>query len=163
MATTYTEADFDELSWHDCSIWGMALQNGGGEPVFEPADLALDIDFIVEWLRGVGAPARFRVAPATLVFHNVTDLRIKMDTTHSGADYRMALSPWAILRIERRPIESPEVYPGTQFYAWTLVLGTPTPGEIHFGASGFTQELRADPVLTEHQSLTIAERERRPL
>lgn len=162
MATTYTEADFDELSWHDCSIWGIALQNGGGEPASEPADLTLDIDFIVEWLCGVGSPAKFRVAPAALVFHNVTDLRIEMDTTHSG-DYRMALCPWPILHIERQPIERPVGYPGRQSYAWTVALGTPTPGRIHFGASGFTQELRADPSITEHQSLTIAERERRPL
>lgn len=157
MAPTYTEADFDELSWHDCSIWGIALRNGGGEPAFEPADLALDIDFIVEWVCGVGAPARFRVAPAALVFHNVTELRIKVQTTHSG-DYRMALSPWPILRLNRQPIERPEGYPGPPSYAWTLALGRPTPGEIHFGASGFTQELRAEPVLSEQQSLTIAER-----
>ena len=111
MATRTTEADFDKLSWHDCSIWGMALQNGGGEPAFEPADLAFDIDFIVEWICGVGAPARFRVARAALVFHNVTDLRIEMCTTHSG-HHRMALSPWPILRIERRPIERPEGYTG---------------------------------------------------
>lgn len=162
MATRTTEADFDKLSWHDCSIWGMALQNGGGEPAFEPADLAFDIDFIVEWICGVGAPARFRVARAALVFHNVTDLRIEMCTTHSG-HHRMALSPWPILRIERRPIERPEGYPGTRSWAWTVSLATPTPGEIHFGASGFTQELQAEPVLTEKQSLTIAERERRHL
>ena len=162
MAPTYTEADFHELSWHDCSIWGMALHNGGGEPAFEPADLVLDIDFIVEWLCGVGAPARFRVAPAALVFHQVTDLRITVETTHSG-DYRMAVSPWPILRIDRESIERPEGYPGPTSYAWTLALGTPTPGEIHFGARGFTQELRAEPVLTERQSLTIGERERRPI
>ena len=161
MATTYTEADFDALSWHDCSIWGMALQNGGGEPAFEPADLALDIDFIVEWICGVGAPDRFRVAPAALVFHDVTDLRIEVGTTHSG-DYRMGVSPWPILRIERQPIERPERYPGPPSFAWTLALGTPTPGEIHFGASGFTQELRAEPILTEDQRLTIAERTSRP-
>jgi len=161
MAPTNTEANFDELSWHDCSIWGMALQNGGGEPAFEPADLAFDIDFIVEWVCVVGAPARFRVAPATLVFHNVTDLRIEVGTTHGG-DYRMAVSPLPIIRINRQPIERPGGYPGPPSFAWTLELGTPTPGEIHFGASGFTQELRAEPVLTDRQSLTIAERARRP-
>ena len=160
MPTTYTDAQFDQLSWHDCSIWGLALENGGGEPAFEPADLALDIDFIVEWLCAAGSPARFRVAPAALVFHNVTDLRIEVRTTHSG-DYRMAVSPLPILRIERQPIERPDGYPGPPSYAWTVVLGTPTPGEIHFGASGFTQELRGEPILTEEQSLTIAERERR--
>ena len=25
MATTYTEADFERLSWHDCTIWGLEL------------------------------------------------------------------------------------------------------------------------------------------
>ena len=160
MAPTYTEVDFDELSWHDCSIWGIALRTGEAS-AFQPADLMFDIDFIVEWVCAVGAPARFRVAPAALVFHNVTDLRIEVQTTHSG-DYRMALSPWPILGISRQPIERPVGYPGPPSYTWTLALGIPSLGEIHFGASGFTQELRAEPVLTGQQNLTIAERARPP-
>jgi hypothetical protein len=43
------------------------------------SDLALDIDCIVEWICGVGGGGQCRVAPATLVFHGVTDLKIDID------------------------------------------------------------------------------------
>ena len=78
--------DFDRLSWHDCSLWGLELR------VIEPdddqgtSDLALDIDFVVEWLCGVDGPARFRVAPATLVFHGVTGLCILLIRSGGWAD-----------------------------------------------------------------------------
>jgi hypothetical protein len=61
-----TEADFDQLSWHDCHIWGVELRAGDADEGDWTSDLALDIDFIVEWLCGVAGGAQFRVAPAAL-------------------------------------------------------------------------------------------------
>lgn len=69
--TTYTEANFDQLSWHDCCVHGIDLLTGDPEEGDGDwtNDLALDIDFITEWACGGDASARFQVAPATLVFH----------------------------------------------------------------------------------------------
>ncbi len=74
-----TEADFDALSWHDCHIWGMDLRPGDPDRGDWRSDFVLHLDFIAEWLCGVDGQAQFRVAPATLIFHGVTDLRINID------------------------------------------------------------------------------------
>ena len=149
-----THADFEQLSWHDCSIWGLELR---AIDVEGTSELALDIDFIVEWLCGVDRPAQFRVAPATLVFHGVTDLRVVIGSTHAG-HYQVALYPAQIDRITRRRIEDQRVFLDRPYYAWSIPLNDPTPGLIEFGAYGFTQTLRAQPVLTEAQQLTYRQR-----
>ena len=87
----YTEADFDRLSWHDCHIWGIELRAGDPDDGDWTSDLVLDIDFIVEWICGTGGGGRFRVAPATLVFHGVTDPKIAIDWGRSG--FHVALHP----------------------------------------------------------------------
>ncbi|PYS48292.1 MAG: hypothetical protein DMG13_25820 [Acidobacteria bacterium] len=61
---THTEADFDRLSWHDCHIWALELRAGEPDDEDWTSDLALDIDFIVEWICGVSCDVQFRVAPA---------------------------------------------------------------------------------------------------
>ena len=75
----YTEADFGRFSWHDCHIWGIELRAGDPDDGDWTSDLVLDIDFIVEWICGTGGGGQFRVAPATLVFHGVTDPKIAID------------------------------------------------------------------------------------
>ena len=81
----YTEADFDRLSWHDCHIWGIELRAGDPDDGDWTSDLVLDIDFIVEWICGTGGGGQFRVAPATLVFHGVTDPKIDIDSGRLGS------------------------------------------------------------------------------
>ena len=44
-AMTYTEADFDRLSWHDCHIWGVGLRVGEPDEGDWTSDLVLDLDF----------------------------------------------------------------------------------------------------------------------
>jgi hypothetical protein len=51
---TYTEADFDHLSWHDCHIWGVELRVGDPDDGDWTSELALDLDFIVEWICCIG-------------------------------------------------------------------------------------------------------------
>lgn len=45
---SYTEADFDVLSWHDCHVWAVEFRAGDPDEGDWTSDLALDIDFIVE-------------------------------------------------------------------------------------------------------------------
>jgi len=156
MVTKQTEADFERLSWHDCCIWGLKL--GAGDPDVEDwtSDLFLDIDFIVEWICGIAGGAQFRVAPATLTFHGVTDLRINIDW--GDTNFRQALHQVSIHQIEREPVREQQVYLDRPYYSWRIVLNWPKAGEIAFGAVGFTQLLLADPVLTSKQHLSLRER-----
>lgn len=158
MATRYTEAEFDRLSWHDCHIWGIALRAGDADEGDWTHDLALDIDFIVEWLCGVARGAQFRVAPATLVFHGVTDLKINIDWGDSG--FRTALHVASIDRIERETVRNQKIYLDRPYHNWRILLNWPQSGVIDFGAVGFTQTLDGEAVLKDQQQLTLRERRR---
>lgn len=158
MATSYNESDFARLSWHDCHIWGLELRLGEPDEDDWTSDLALDIDFIVEWLCGVGGGHQFRVAPAWLVFHAVTDLSIDMNWGDSG--FQVPLHEAYVDRIEREPLREAKVYLDRPYYNWRIKLNCPESGEIAFGAVGFSQTLRAEPVLTDHQRLSFRERTR---
>lgn len=152
MATTRTDADFEQLSWHDCTIWGLEFHPPDPEAGDWTCDLALDIDFIVEWLCGVGSPSRFRVAPATLRFHTVSDLRLAVAWGAGG----VLLHEMSIDRVEREPL--PPASSERPGYRWRIALNWPQSGEITFAAVGLTQTLRGAPIVTERQSLTRRQR-----
>lgn len=118
----------------------------------------LDIDFIVEWLCGIEGGAQFRVAPAKLVFHGVTDLRITIDWGDTG--FRVAFHGVSIHRIERERVVAQKVYLDRPYYSWRIQLNWPETGEIAFGAVGFTQTLLSVPMLTDKQHLSCGERNR---
>ena len=158
MATSHTDGDFDRLSWHDCHIWGIELRAGETEEGDWTSDLALEIDYILEWLCGVQTEVQFRVAPATLVFHGVTDLRIGIDWGRSG--FQCSLHELSMDGIQREVILEQKVFLDRPYYRWTIRLNWPSNGEIAFGAAGFTQTLRAEPVLIDTQSLSLRERAR---
>jgi hypothetical protein len=158
MSRTWTEAEFDHLSWHDCHVCGFQLRAGDADTSDWTSDLALELDFIVEWICGVSGPARFRVAPATLVFHGVTDLRLHLDWGRS--EFQVALHEVSIDGIDREQIREQKVYLDRPYYAWRIRLNWPKAGEICFGAVGFTQTLLAEPMLTERQWLSRQQRAR---
>ena len=155
----YTEADFERLSWHDCSLWGVELRCGDPEAGDWTSDLVLRLDFIAEWLCGLAGHAQFRVAPAVLVFHGVTDLGVAIDWGRSG--FQVALHDASIDRIERAPIENQKVYLDRPYYRWSIRLNWPEGGVIAFGAYGFTQTLTGEPVLVDaRQRLSLEQRSR---
>jgi hypothetical protein len=104
----------------------------------------------------VGGGGQFRVAPATLVFHGVTDPKIDIDWSRSG--FREALHPVSIAQLERERMQNQKVYLDRPYYSWRICLNWPDGGLITFGAVGFTQTLRAEPILTENQYLSRSER-----
>ena len=152
--TILTEADFDGLSWHDNPIYGFSIDNDVSQ---WKSDLVFDIDYIVEWLCGVGRTAQFRIAAATLTFHYVTDLRTDVDWGDSGM--QVAVAEMVLDQIARQQVEKQLICLDRPYYRWTLRLNSPRPGgEISFGASGFTQVLRQEPVACDEQKLKPAER-----
>lgn len=156
LTVTYTETDFDHLSWHDCHLWGLELRVGDPEKGDWTSDLAFDLDVIVAWSCGLGGRATFQVAPATLVFHGVTDLKLDVDWGRSG--FRTALHPVSIHGLERERVQRQQVYLDRPCYRWRLRLNWPAGGDIVFGAVAFTQTLRAASISTERQYLSLSER-----
>jgi hypothetical protein len=70
----WTDADFAQMGWHDARVWALAFIN-------ESFEFLLDLDYILEWKspRDGEEHYRFKSIPATLVFENVTDLRIDLE------------------------------------------------------------------------------------
>jgi hypothetical protein len=158
MATPHTEADFERLSWHDCHLWGVRFEVGDPDDGDWTSDLVLDLDFIVEWQSPGPGRFAFRVAPARLVFHGVTDPRI--DIRWGTGAFRTALHPASIDRIHRDRIHDQKVYLDRPYFAWRIALNWPRGGEIAFGAVGFTQTLVAEPVTLDTQHLPRGVRRR---
>ncbi len=151
-----TDAEFDRLSWHDDTIYALRLDTADSARGLWRSDLVLDIDHIVEWVCGVDQRPRFRVAPATLAFHDVTDLKLAIDWGDSG--HRTALHVMTVDRITRANIADQQICLDRVYYRWTIALNGPKGGAISFGASDFSQTLRAAPVLLDQQQLPIADR-----
>ena len=138
--------DYDEMSWHDNHVHGIRFiegEHGSGE-------LVLDLDYILEWITPIEKSFRFLVAPATLTFHEVSDLRITLDYARSTA----AVSPFSLHAIEREKHLYPLRYAA---YKWHLKINWPD-GAIDFIAAGFTQVLSGKPIESECQGLAPSER-----
>jgi len=154
------ETDFDGWAWHDCTIYGLELRVAEPERNDWTSDLVFHIDCIVEWLCAADSqqPAQFRVAPALLAFHGVTDPRIQLEWGLSG--YRSAITEIAIDHIERRPARPTDGEPAHPLYYWRIVLNWPADSVIEFGADAFSQFLLAGPILTDAQQLTPSQRKK---
>jgi len=148
--------DFEGLSWHDDTLYGLRLEMGDPERDTWHSDLVLDIDHIVEWVCDESGGCRFRVAPATLTFHDVTDLKIAADWGDSGS--RTALSPLSVDGIARERLQDQKICFDRPYYRWRIAFTWPKEAVISFGASDFTQCLRAQPVLRDEQRLSPGER-----
>jgi len=75
----HNPGDAEAAAWHDDLIYALHLRAPSPAHDDWRSEIALDIDHIVEWVCGVDGRMRFRVAPASLVFHDVSDLRIGLD------------------------------------------------------------------------------------
>src|SRR5919109_1727079 len=140
----WTYDQFEEMSWHDNHAHSIRIVEG----IHGSGMLVLDLDYILEWICDVDG-SRFRITPATLTFHEVTDLRISLDYAAATA----ALGPFSIHAIERRT-ESREHYVAQ---IWKILINWPR-GEIVFEATGFEQRAIGSPVVSENQVLRPAER-----
>jgi hypothetical protein len=138
----WTEADFEQMGWHDVCLHAFALR----PEIFE---LWLDIDYIFAW----AAPKSeekyysFWVAPATLVFENVYG--IKIDIESQGGE--MSLQD-----IKRSDPRAPQNVAKNQTeWLWLLDFNQ---GEINFRSVGFSQFTRRSPFFGRSQRLTQEQR-----
>jgi hypothetical protein len=142
----WTDAQFDEMSWHDNFIHAFRIV----EVSDEAGDFILDMDHIVEWIKN-GPSYSFRVVPVTLTFHDVMFLRMSLDYATPTA----AFGPFMIYGIERRT----EQRARHLAHLWKIDISWPH-GEITFESRGFTQKARGSPLLSQGQCLSVEERER---
>jgi len=143
---SFTDEDFDTLSLHDCHIHGIELRTGDPSQGDWTHDLALDIDFIVDGWRGSDGKFAFLVAPAWLVFSEVTGLRIVVEWKNESVGGEV-LHPAAISQLVRREIDSPQF--NRRGYEWSLELNWPEGGVITFCATSFILQAWADAVETD--------------
>jgi len=138
--TTWTEADYGAMSWHDNAVHAIAW-----EPLpNNPGRLLLDIDYILQWVapEPPATTLSFWISPATLVFDPAWDLTTDIDRT--GWGFQLSLT-------EIRRSEPDE----RGNYEWTLEGDGIT---ISLGAPGFTQYLRRPPVHCPDYTLSVEER-----
>ena len=145
-----------ERAWHDNLIYGLRLEAAEPDAGLWHSRLVLDIDHIVEWICGAEGGASFHVAPATLVFHDVTDLRIDIDFGDSG--HEMTLNELSIDEITRETAPKESTFGAQDYSRWCIALNLPQGGSIRFGASCYELALRAEPVLRDQPRLSASER-----
>jgi hypothetical protein len=141
----WTDARMPDMSWHDNHVHGVRLVSGS----HGCGELLLDIDYIVEWIRG-STGFQFRIVPATLRFREVTNLRVAIDYVGMSA----AMGPFSIDGIYRTA-EQRERYVAR---CWRIPVNFPG-GEISFEASGFEQVAWGKAVVTPMQLLEPRQRQ----
>ncbi|NNE84896.1 MAG: hypothetical protein HKN28_13110 [Alphaproteobacteria bacterium] len=156
MDNTSAKHDFDDMSWHDNIIYGLQFDMGDAFQGDWRHELSFDIDYIADWVKGGERGVQFMVAPATLTFHDVTDLRIDVDFGESNS--RNAINDLSIAGITRTLVDDKQRFPDDDYFRWRIELNLPEGSEITFGARGFTQTLRAEPILLDEQRLPAGSR-----
>jgi hypothetical protein len=138
METSWNESQFEAMSWHDNHVHGLRIREGA----HGCGELDLDLDYILEWLGPTESSFAWSVAPATLTFLDVFDLRIEIDYAAATA----GITPFSISDITRETTGE-----GARSN-WKIELNWPK-GALTFSASGFRQMLRAEPIVSQTQGL----------
>ena len=127
----WTEKDFEHMGWHDTTVYGLRLDR----------DLELDIDYILRWNEPdlEGFPYTFWVAPATLVFKNIKNLKFEVET---ACDHGVEIED-----IVRTP-EGPA-------HHWSIMTNQ---GDVEFDADGYEQFIRQEPSLEYGPNISLIDR-----
>lgn len=141
---TWTEADFETMNWHDCAIYAIGFVED--KEHFEN-QVYLDIDYIIEWRQTTESTYfDFLVCPCTLVFNDVHNLRIDIDT---------GMLTILDITIENIHLLKEKISNGYATSEWHIELRN---GDIFLEAVGYKQVQRSESILTKQQRLTLAQR-----
>ncbi|MSP38146.1 MAG: hypothetical protein EXR70_06615 [Deltaproteobacteria bacterium] len=149
--TRWTEQQFQEMLWHDNAVHGVSFRNPDEDYSF---DLIFDIDHVVEWIEIPNDGYEYIVSPATLTFHDVD--KVVFDVK---LNYKENLE---INFIDRQDISTDaQRNVGYKLYRWKISLHSQSSQHenvIVFESSGFTQELRRDPIRSDYYRLDEEQR-----
>jgi hypothetical protein len=139
--TTWSDPDFDRMSWHDCPIHAFSFN--------DEFELLLDIDYIFEWVQPQKGERFFKfwIAPCTLIFENVYDITFDSEHKQPVIDYVGRSNP-------QKPKNSDYIGRDTE-YDWDIVMVS---SELSFKSVGFKQFVRQNPILSRNQCLKTDER-----
>ncbi|MCP2028386.1 hypothetical protein L1276_003556 [Flavobacterium sp. HSC-32F16] len=143
----WTESDFEQMGWHDCYIHAFAIDSDAYDD-FIKSDLLLDIDYIFKWvLTEDKSHYCFWVAPCTLIFTEVTDLKIQYG---SGTSFLPELEISHISREEK-------IYEnGYKSWHWQIELVGNS--FISFDSTGYKQIIKRTPSYTNRQAFNRIDR-----
>lgn len=129
--SVWTDVDFEQMGWHDCTIYKMRLSR----------DLELDIDYILKWNKPDldGLPFTFWLAPATIIFKAVRNLTFDFDI-HFENSFE---------------IDSIDKIENANGCYWTIITQQ---GDIQFNAYGYEQFIRQQPFFEFGQIISYDER-----
>ncbi len=122
----WTDAEFDEMGWHDCRIYSLQFPN-------KEFQLKLEIDYIFRWEKLPDGSFRFWVSPCELVFQNVSGFKAEVDFKN----YMQLF----IMELKR---DNPHPSPNGQVTLWDYEIDCDN-GRICFTATGFEQLVREQP------------------
>ncbi len=136
----WTEKDFCRMCWHDLRVWSMLAET-------DTYEYLVDIDYIFKWVEPKENQTHFSffVAPVTMVFENVYDVRVNLE------------SPQGFIEIAELHMENPELTPNGKFTTHTYRFECQE-GEISLKATGYKMYVRQQPKLIESQSFNYIER-----
>ncbi len=136
-----------DLSFHDDSIYGFRLISPEPDRDDWRSELILDIDHILEWIKGDDGHFRFLLVQANLCFENVSDLRVSFSFPE------FSLNPLPIDRIDRNL--GPVKMRGDKYqeFSWTIHLNDRAGGSLTFRSTAYRLEQIGKP--TEFGEQTI--------
>lgn len=139
--SVWTDADFDDMGWHDATVHAFATEPED----HNPGRLLIDLDYIIEWVSPTGDETQFSfwIAPATLVFDHAWDLTVDINLHATALELQLN----GITRTPGQPFGRS---------TWTLEGHNFT---LTITSGGFRQYLRAEPIWSPNQRLDIAERD----
>ncbi|AHM59231.1 hypothetical protein D770_04820 [Flammeovirgaceae bacterium 311] len=140
----WTESDYEQMGWHDSRIYGLSFQNNSDGWT---GDLILDIDYIFQWLHPVTPDKYFKfwVAPCTLVFKEVFDLQIDINTASRALELEIA-----DLHLVNQQEHDKKIY-----FEWHIELQQ---GNINLKSYGLEQVVRQKPVYSSSQTIPMGQR-----
>lgn len=138
--SVWNDADFSQMGWHDVVVHALGFDAAGSE-------LLLDLDYLFAWVEPEPPSAYFSfwIAPATLVFQQVWDMKMNYDASLG----------FQLLEIQRGEERACPHAPSRQEWHWML---EGVEGHISFWAGGYTQHTRRHPQHHERQSLSLVQR-----
>jgi hypothetical protein len=140
----WTDNDFDDMAWHDCSVYSIAFCS-------DEYSIAFDIDYIFEWIHSEQDEKYFKfwIVPATLVFDNIYNLCFDI-SSYNGA-----------LEIDTITRENP-LKPNNASYVhnkdeWTWRIECQQ-GTISFQSIGYKMYVKMPPILSNQQKIALDKR-----
>ncbi len=130
----WTETDFANMGWHDAVVYSMSFPQ-------ENYTIRFDIDYIFKWHWEREAVRRWDVAPCTLEFNNVSNLKVALDWQMQGNT--------SIRDVTRK---NSRLSPNRMFTLWDYRIELDV-GCLHFTATSFTQTVRRPPIFSTSQAL----------